>query len=212
MNCYHKLPVRDMDHFSFDPSYMRDIDYYFAKKSAGDSPEVPTQEMPPKIKDFINALRDSHLSGRFEVGSIVLSMDDKGRNEFEEILKTLDSARIEGRQQTFRMPFTALSFGLSVTSADDIHWPEELIRSAVQMDQGKCGRWLVVQLANKISYAISKIEIILPGRFSDAELISGKYHLEEKTQQTIIAKKPGRNDPCPCGSGKKYKKCHGLNN
>jgi preprotein translocase subunit SecA len=23
-------------------------------------------------------------------------------------------------------------------------------------------------------------------------------------------KEPGRNDPCPCGSGKKYKKCHGL--
>jgi hypothetical protein len=22
--------------------------------------------------------------------------------------------------------------------------------------------------------------------------------------------KPGRNDPCPCGSGKKYKKCHGA--
>ncbi|TFI73665.1 hypothetical protein CKN60_06635 [Carnobacterium divergens] len=21
----------------------------------------------------------------------------------------------------------------------------------------------------------------------------------------------GRNDPCPCGSGKKYKKCHGKN-
>jgi len=20
----------------------------------------------------------------------------------------------------------------------------------------------------------------------------------------------GRNDPCPCGSGKKYKKCHGM--
>jgi preprotein translocase subunit SecA len=24
-------------------------------------------------------------------------------------------------------------------------------------------------------------------------------------------KKIGRNDPCPCGSGKKYKKCHGMN-
>jgi uncharacterized protein YecA (UPF0149 family) len=22
--------------------------------------------------------------------------------------------------------------------------------------------------------------------------------------------KLGRNDPCPCGSGKKYKKCHGA--
>jgi hypothetical protein len=29
-----------------------------------------------------------------------------------------------------------------------------------------------------------------------------------KAQQPIIKeKKPGRNDPCPCGSGKKYKKC-----
>jgi preprotein translocase subunit SecA len=24
------------------------------------------------------------------------------------------------------------------------------------------------------------------------------------------APKVGRNDPCPCGSGKKYKKCHGV--
>ncbi|MBI3279156.1 MAG: SEC-C domain-containing protein, partial [Acidobacteria bacterium] len=24
------------------------------------------------------------------------------------------------------------------------------------------------------------------------------------------ANKPGRNDPCPCGSGKKYKKCCGA--
>ena len=24
------------------------------------------------------------------------------------------------------------------------------------------------------------------------------------------APRPGRNDPCPCGSGKKYKKCHGA--
>ena len=26
-----------------------------------------------------------------------------------------------------------------------------------------------------------------------------------------VGKKSGRNDPCPCGSGKKYKKCHGAN-
>jgi len=27
----------------------------------------------------------------------------------------------------------------------------------------------------------------------------------------IENKKIGRNDPCPCGSGKKFKQCHGLN-
>jgi len=26
-----------------------------------------------------------------------------------------------------------------------------------------------------------------------------------------VAAAPGRNDPCPCGSGRKYKKCHGAN-
>jgi len=29
-------------------------------------------------------------------------------------------------------------------------------------------------------------------------------------QQRVVYDKVGRNDPCPCGSGKKYKKCHGA--
>ena len=33
---------------------------------------------------------------------------------------------------------------------------------------------------------------------------------EEKKQPVRKGTKVGRNDPCPCGSGKKYKKCHGA--
>ena len=32
----------------------------------------------------------------------------------------------------------------------------------------------------------------------------------QKTQPIHVEKKVGRNDPCPCGSGKKYKSCHGI--
>ncbi|MHB0869014.1 MAG: preprotein translocase subunit SecA [Chloroflexota bacterium] len=32
---------------------------------------------------------------------------------------------------------------------------------------------------------------------------------EGGSQPAKVGKKVGRNDPCPCGSGKKYKKCHG---
>jgi len=32
----------------------------------------------------------------------------------------------------------------------------------------------------------------------------------QKTQPIRVEQKIGRNDPCPCGSGKKYKNCHGL--
>jgi SEC-C motif/HEAT repeats len=37
---------------------------------------------------------------------------------------------------------------------------------------------------------------------------------DEEMEESVIpapASKPGRNDLCPCGSGKKYKRCHGLN-
>ena len=32
----------------------------------------------------------------------------------------------------------------------------------------------------------------------------------ERQGTVVAAEKVGRNEPCPCGSGKKYKKCHGL--
>jgi preprotein translocase subunit SecA len=34
---------------------------------------------------------------------------------------------------------------------------------------------------------------------------------QQKLQPIHVDKVPGRNDPCPCGSGKKYKNCHGAN-
>ncbi|MET3517418.1 MAG: UPF0149 family protein [Gammaproteobacteria bacterium] len=34
--------------------------------------------------------------------------------------------------------------------------------------------------------------------------------LGPRVQAVRRADEPGRNDPCPCGSGKKYKKCHGA--
>jgi SEC-C motif-containing protein len=42
-----------------------------------------------------------------------------------------------------------------------------------------------------------------------------KFHsvLEDQPQELVpvgAKSEVGRNDPCPCGSGKKYKKCHGA--
>ncbi|MDO9339961.1 MAG: preprotein translocase subunit SecA [Bacteroidales bacterium] len=38
----------------------------------------------------------------------------------------------------------------------------------------------------------------------------GGQERNQKTEPVRVDKKVGRNDPCPCGSGKKYKQCHGL--
>jgi len=38
-----------------------------------------------------------------------------------------------------------------------------------------------------------------------------EYYLEQKKAHTIVrSEKVGRNEPCPCASGKKYKKCCGA--
>ena len=33
---------------------------------------------------------------------------------------------------------------------------------------------------------------------------------EAQVSRVAMSLKVGRNEPCPCGSGKKYKKCHGA--
>ena len=41
------------------------------------------------------------------------------------------------------------------------------------------------------------------------QAIEGSSQQPQKVMPVHVEKKVGRNDPCPCGSGKKYKNCHG---
>ncbi len=41
------------------------------------------------------------------------------------------------------------------------------------------------------------------------QAIQNSMPVKEKTQPVKVEPKVGRNDACPCGSGKKYKQCHG---
>jgi hypothetical protein len=59
-------------------------------------------------------------------------------------------------------------------------------------------------------YVISGIERIYPGSFSSKELVPGFHYIEELVRRRVAGERPGRNDWCPCGSGKKFKKCHGV--
>ncbi|MBM3787088.1 MAG: preprotein translocase subunit SecA [Acidobacteria bacterium] len=45
---------------------------------------------------------------------------------------------------------------------------------------------------------------------ADLQFLGGQSSPAQNAPR-LSSKKPGRNDPCFCGSGKKYKKCHGAN-
>jgi uncharacterized protein len=63
--------------------------------------------------------------------------------------------------------------------------------------------------AETLSYA-ERLGILveIPGMLSDLH----HHRIEMLTPRRPIRREatPERNDPCPCGSGKKYKKCHGA--
>ena len=54
----------------------------------------------------------------------------------------------------------------------------------------------------------SQAAAVLPSRSQQPARVGG----DDAPVQTVRRDEPkvGRNDPCPCGSGKKYKKCHGA--
>ena len=51
----------------------------------------------------------------------------------------------------------------------------------------------------------------LPGENAQRAAASAHQGERQRPQPVVAGPKIGRNDPCPCGSGKKYKSCHGKN-
>ena len=56
-------------------------------------------------------------------------------------------------------------------------------------------------------YRASKEE--LPGGAEQRAAASAPQGEQQRQQPVTVGPKVGRNDPCPCGSGKKFKNCHG---
>ncbi len=51
----------------------------------------------------------------------------------------------------------------------------------------------------------------LPGESETRAAASARQGEQQRPQPAKAAPRVGRNDPCPCGSGKKFKNCHGRN-
>ena len=66
---------------------------------------------------------------------------------------------------------------------------------------------LILTLRIKINQEIKREQVAKPTTAVHGEASSSKT----VRRQPVRTQKVGRNDPCPCGSGKKYKKCCGAN-
>ena len=81
-------------------------------------------------------------------------------------------------------------------------------QAPAQAPQPKIDRAMPERPNDYSQYTASKEN--LPGENAQRQAMAGASG-PRKVQPMKAAPKVGRNDPCPCGSGKKYKNCHGRN-
>lgn len=99
----------------------------------------------------------------------------------------------------------------------DTLWQDHLsymdhVRDSVRL-RAYGGRDPLVEYKNEGHRAFSQLLSFLESEIASAILHAGiqnpGQHVHAKTKPVTPGNKVGRNDPCPCGSGKKYKHCHG---
>jgi len=89
----------------------------------------------------------------------------------------------------------------------------DLIRQQVVYSIYKTGE--AIEMAPEILLSLQKEEEPKNLQFAGAIKEAGEnpqgetFDLVHEKMKTAEGEKVGRNDPCPCGSGKKYKNCHG---
>ena len=66
---------------------------------------------------------------------------------------------------------------------------------------------MIMSIIPKPAQEIKRVEVAKP--VSEGFAGGGKASAPKKPIRVDKTQKVGRNDPCPCGSGKKYKNCHG---
>ncbi|MDD4993953.1 MAG: preprotein translocase subunit SecA [Paludibacter sp.] len=150
----------------------------------------------------------------FEKQSLLFVIDD----EWKEHLRQLDELRNSVQNASYEQKDPLLiykleSFGLFKEMIDAMNRKvlAILMRGQIPMREPEQVREARPSQRMDLSkYRTQKDEI---GRSGGNQQDPTKLDTREpqKSQPIHVDKLPGRNDQCPCGSGKKYKNCHGAN-
>ncbi|MGM9800238.1 MAG: preprotein translocase subunit SecA [Muribaculaceae bacterium] len=80
-------------------------------------------------------------------------------------------------------------------------------QEGTEQRQVKVDRAIADNKTDYSRYKTSKESV--PGENAQRQAASAPQGAPQPKMPTIVGPKVGRNDPCPCGSGKKFKNCHG---
>lgn len=141
--------------------------------------------------------------------SVTLALID---NEWKEHLREMDDLKQSVQQAVYEQKdplviYKLESYELFKRMLDKVNRDtiSFLVKATIPIGNSNEVKQAPVQKKETANVKTSRTEI---PQYSNADASTGQE--KAKPQPVRVEKKVGRNDPCPCGSGKKYKNCHGV--
>lgn len=206
--------------------YREELDSYFERV---DTPlpqlEKPRQNMPKRFREIIDVLLKSNNSQAVSISSYLLDFSSDARQQLSDgIDTTLKRQASTGRQcaisfsgggDSIRMTYFVFQNELHDAQTD-----QEMLdhTASFLLANGEKER-MMLSLRFDADYALQSvsarsigIDQIPPSRIDELRSLGEQMGAFRVAKYRREHGKIGRNQPCPCGSGRKYKRCHGQNN
>lgn len=191
-----------------------------------ESMPFPTQDFPEEVLKLLEALNATRARGWLSAESNIRDLGEESRNNLAKILSDLRQTLNQHPARYFILSGDGKPLFVWLQQHDQqIDWKKVNDKASaaalavkasnvigVVAEVGTAGTYHQAQsFAVHISTARTEENAHI---YEDAARMAQPKRVVNLNQpQNVIplgkAKKPGRNDPCPCGSGAKYKRCHG---
>lgn len=197
--------------------YRYAIDKFFTKKLSYPYFESPLwQKMPARFREIIECLSSSDRIGRRKVSSLLLDCSGEWKNKItssiDDILERQSLSRLAKPFSTYGDVKITLFCWQEGILRRDHNLARDHTRSAMLITNDT---WrLLLELffdeagvLNNVDFEFFKVEDISEQELPELKAKADALRISRFKSAKKVSGKIGRNALCPCGSGKKYKKC-----
>jgi hypothetical protein len=191
-----------------------------------ESSSFPTQAFPDEVLRLLGALNATRARGWLSAESRIRNLGEEGRNNLAKMLSDLRHTLSLHPTRYFTLSGDDAPLFIWLQRRDqEIDWAgvNDKASAAALVVKAPDVIGVVVEVAAEGAFrAAQPFAVRVPTTrtlennhiYEDATRMAQRTRMLDSNQlQKPVAaantNKPGRNDRCPCGSGLKYKKCHG---
>ena len=201
------------------------IDRNFEGESWEDSP-IPMQEFPNELLKLLGTLDTTRAQGWLSAESLIRNYGEQARKDLAKLLSDLGKTLGPRPERYFAFAGDGqLLFVWMQSSEHAVEWKKinDKASAAALCTESLDVVGVFIQVGKGCTYEKARyFKVDAPSEqseknahiFDDAKRMSQRTRTvnpprRADTSEPRHTRKTGRNEPCPCGSGIKYKKCHG---